>query len=405
MSVNMEQLRNLSSQASERLSVSDGERTAKVETPSETPAASTSEALSSEPVEPKTAETPPKETKEAGTKETETKTLAPVIGAGAAKAPEKSPSPGNAAAEAIATGAEPASTEWKPKLKYKVDRIEKDIPEFLHSAIKDADSEEKVRQLLQRGEGIEEVKTRYQETKQFAQEIHQKHTLLNQGLSEMGGYIKKKDFGKFFDTLQVRREDVYQWVLQEAQFQQLPEERKREILRARESEETVEQVNQHNSSVEQQLVEQANKTRTLELRLVTSQPEVSSFATQFDSKFGKPGSFQDEVVRVGKMAWDDEGIDLPPEQAVKRVMDHYGRFLGQPELAAPGSQEPTTTAPGTAPVVAASAKVPSAAKTQPPVIPNLQGGSSSPTKAPVRNLADLNKLSHEASARIAGRQP
>ncbi len=397
--MDMEQLRNLSSQANDRIAVENGGRAAApVETPSEAPAtAASSEPASSTPEKVESApaaETAPK--KDATT--TSLKPGAPVIGAPAT--PAKTTSPGNAAAEAISTSADPAA-EWKPKLKYKVDRVEKDIPEFLHSAIKDADTEEKVRNLLQRGEGIEEVKTRYQETRQFAQDIHHKHTLLNEGLAEMGGYIKKKDFGKFFDTLQVRREDVYQWVLQEAQFQQLPEERKREIQAAREANENLEQVHRSNQTFEQQLVEQANKTRTLELRLVTSQPEVTSFSAQFDAKFGKPNSFINEVVRVGKMAWDDEGIDLAPEQAVKRVMDHYGRFLGEPTLADPSTTEPTATAPGTAP---GAVKVPSAAKTKPPVIPNLQGGSTSPTKAAPRSLADLKKLSNEASARIAGRQ-
>jgi hypothetical protein len=394
----MNQLRNLSSQAEARISSSAaGSASAAPSVPApETPSAPAPAASTEAPAAPASAP--------AGNPAEPVKTQAVPGGA-------PTPTPGSpelaAAAQAIKTGkegapdpaADPAAAAlYKPNLKYVVAKEEKEIPEFLRSLIKDEASEKQVRDLIERADGLPHVKTRLQETTGELRETKQNFGLLQQGLADMGELVRNDDFGSFFETLKIPREKVYAWVLKEAEYAQLPPERKREIDAANTAQRRLATTTQENQSWQQQFIEQANRTRMLELNMAISTPEVSSFATTFDAASGKAGAFKLEVQKLGKQVWDDEGIDLPADEAAKRVVAHYGRFIKPGATPAP-VLPPTEAAAPNAPAPAAPAQ-----KREVPVIPNIQGGTTSPTKSTPKSMDDLKKLANEASARLSARQ-
>lgn len=388
--MDMEKLRNLSSQAEARLSSKGQGDAPPVETPVVTPAPETT---------PPPAEVTPPPAEVIEEKEPK-ETPSP--------ASEEKPSPGSPALsepkkdEKVAPPAA-ASPTYKPNYKYTVSKEEKEIPEFFKGLIKDEASEKMVRDYIERAEGLAPVKARLQDTFTELKETKQKYHTIQEGLADIGEIVRKEDYGTFFETLKIPREKIYAWVLKQAEYEQLPPERKREIDAAQAAQLRLDETAQENQSWQSQLAEQANRTRTLELSIALGAPEISSFATAFDERAGKAGSFKMEVQKLGKHVWDTENVDLPADEAAKRVMQHYSRFITvgttpsaiSPAGAASVEKIVTPTATTPAPLV----------KREVPVIPNIAGGTTSPTKSAPKSMEDLNKLAKEASARIAARTP
>ena len=127
--------------------------------------------------------------------------------------------------------------------------------------------------------------------------------------------------------------------------------------------------------------EQQVQARELQLSNELSRPDISSFSQNFDSAFGNPGAFRQEVIRQGQLAWHNEKIDLPVDQAVKRVMDQYGSMVTPPS---PVQSQPA------APHV--HNQQPKVVVSQQPTLPNMQAGGGSPAKRQISSLDELKKI-------------
>jgi hypothetical protein len=280
-----------------------------------------------------------------------------------------------------------ASAGYTPNFKFKVDREEKEIPEFLRGIVKDADSEKMVRELCERSEGMLPIKGRLQETRQQLQTVTQQYQGVIADLNQLGSHLKKKDFDTFFQELEVPLPDVVKWVVEKVKFSQLPPEEQDRILASRNTERRAEELEGSYQNAQTEAVNNAIKARSLEIKLVLARPDVQTFADAFDTKFGQPGAFEKALREKGSQFYRENQRDLPPEEAAKAVMEHYGRFIQAQ------SPAPVLAAP------AAGATSASAARTEPPVIPAVPGGTTSPTKQVPRNLDDLKKLANQAAAR------
>ncbi len=387
--MDMEQLRSLSSQATERLAakadhIEGGPSASPAPKADPAPAAAAPKA---DPAPEAAISTPSQEAIE----------------------PADSPTPGkpNAAAAAVSAASEPVipaveeAPAYKPNYKYKIGEESREIPEQLRTIMKDPTSEAFVRDLITKADGLPIIKQQNQEIKSAYGDLHGKHSTLNEGLAELGSHIKRKDFGSFFDTLKVDRRDVFAWVMQEAQKQQalaaLPPEQQAYVHQQEQQAQQARLMEMGARDQETRFQEQAHRTRTLELQLVASQPDIQSFASQFDARAGQPNAFFREVAAVGQLAWNNEGRDLSAQEAVQRVVQRFQPWLG----GAPAQGAPVVEAAppqGSAPAATVARKAP-------PVIPSIAGGSTSPTKAAPKNLNDLKKLASEASARLAARSP
>jgi hypothetical protein len=292
--------------------------------------------------------------------------------------------------ETPAAGSPEMVQAYQPNFKYKAGKEEKEVPEFLRAIVKDADSEKAVKELLEKGDGLDYIKTKHTELYNAFQDVSTKHSDLTQGLAEIGDTIRRKDFDTLFEVTKISPQDIMQWAVKKAQEAQLPPERQAEIAAARDAEKRAREYEAKSQSFASQLEQQAVATKRMELNWVMQQPSYKDFVTAFEAKVGQPGAFEQAVIQLGKQVWMTEGRDITAEEAVKAIVDHYKAFMG--DVAAQAPTVPTQAAP----VAAAASK-------KPPVIPNMQGDSTSPTKAPVKTLDQLRKLSKEAGARLETR--
>lgn len=305
---------------------------------------------------------------------------------------EKAPSEIEADAHAAADiAALDAATEDKkveeaytPNLKFKVLDQEKEFDEWIRPAV-NKENEAKIRELYEKAHGLDHVKTqRDSERTAKAQYEGQLNELMTE-IQELGE-IKSKDLGMFFAKLGIPKQDVAKWVLSQAEameaVEKLPENMKGIYNQ-------VEEIRNQNFELQKQLQlrdsgRQAEvlQAKRAELASTLSSPDIKPLVEEYDTRLGKPGQFQQLVIRHGAAEYEASGGKrmLSAEEAAKEVIQILGLKPATPSKADGGSTQ--------------TQKVVTAAK--PAVLPNVGSGSASPTaKAPVSSIADLRKIAKE----------
>jgi hypothetical protein len=271
-----------------------------------------------------------------------------------------------------------APAAYTPNLKFKVMDKEHSIDEFLKGAIKDAETEKKVKELYEKAYGLDIVKPRFQETRQ---ELSQ----WKKGAQELKTHYERGDFDSFFQTLGVPEEKILQWVYDKLNYNELPPEQRQMIEREKSAQQRAWEAEQRAQEMQQQYEGQVSNAKVYALETALKLPDVTKFAQTFEAAYGE-GTFRDAIIDEADFALmkSNGKVDLTPEQAIQRTMQKYRHLGGAASPAAPAAQ------PGQPGVVPAQSA-------QPGVIPNVSGRSASPTKPKARNIEDLKKLAASMS--------
>lgn len=311
-------------------------------------------------------------------------------GATGTSATEGDPTPGSEGAE----GDKPAA--FKPRDKFKVmilgsdEQKEHDVPEWLKKAIGDPDTEKQAIELLEKAYGLEPVKTSRMEIRKERDHFKTELGKRDSAIQDVRAAYQRGDIDLFLDKLAIPHERMLQWALDKVNFSQLPEDQQRHIRESQEAKRQAYDAEKRAEAGQHQVFEQHRQAKATLLQAGLARPDVSSFAQAYDAKVGKPGAFNEAVVAEGQLAWiqSDGKEDLTPDQAIERAMSKWKNFL-VPASAA--TQAPGVQAPG-------SAAQPATTQAKPPVIPNVQGRTSSPMKSKPRSVEDLKKLRDQANA-------
>lgn len=298
----------------------------------------------------------------------------------------KTPSP---APEAVST--EPALPVYNPNYKFKVMDKEHEISESFRSIIKDSDSEKLVRELHEKAYGLDVVKPRFNELREKYRNVETEAKNYKDGIGELREHYTRGDFDSFFQKLNIPQEKVLQWVLDKAHYNELPPEQ-RQILDAKKSaEQQTHSLQKEKAQLQSQYEDAVVQAKAQNLQVALEKGDVRSFSEAFDARAGKPGSFLEEVIQRGELAWySSRGkVELTPEQAINEVMSRYAGLVQQKSQQAPVI--PVQGAQGVTPAAA-----PQQVKT--PTIPNVGGRqSSSVSKSKPRSLDDLKALYNKMS--------
>lgn len=303
-------------------------------------------------------------------------------------APAPTPSSTPSASAAPAAPTEPAA--FTPEWKFKVMDKEHEIPENFRSLVKDAETQKQVKEIFEKAYGLDHVKQRHQGLQAKFQEVNTAHGQVMGSIQELREHYQRGDFDTFFNRLQIPEEKILQWVINKAQYNQLPPEQRKVLDDKRAAEMRTVELEKQTRTYEQQLQVQQTQAKQFGLQIALEKPDVKQFAQNFDSAAGKKaGDFIREVAEYGEYVWyaSQGKVDLTPEQAIQQVMSRYGGFFQSQAPQAPQAA-PMAPAPGTPPA------------TKP--LPNLAGrGASSAVAArpKVRSLDDLKKIAASMGAR------
>lgn len=281
-------------------------------------------------------------------------------------------------------GEEGEAAPYQPNYKFKVLDQEHEFDDFVREAIKDPDSEKKLRELYEKAYGLDTVKGRLEKVREEFGGTKQKLTQYESAVSDLRELYQSRDFDTFFQKLNIPQEDILQWVAEKVSYNQLPPDQKamydQAVQARREAYEARRESREMGSKVDERSLEAKRVLLTSEL----ARPEVKTFADSYNAKLGKSDAFWNEVCRVGEQAYLTEGVDLPPGEAIKRVMEAYKPFMGDTGSA-------TAIASGNQPKVVQPNKT--------ATLPNVQGaaGRSPVGKKKPTSIEDLKKLANGQS--------
>lgn len=296
-----------------------------------------------------------------------------------APAPEKTPesSEKEPHVKDVAGKDDPAAipTPYTPNLKFKVMDKEHEFAPYLKDVIKDPKTEKEIRELYEKAYGLDYVKPKYAKRNEEYQSLQTEHKSLVDGVMELREVYNNGDMDGFFNRLKIPFDKVLSYVASKIQYSELPPEQRQQIDAQMEVKRQLLDTQKSKSTIEQQYHEQMVQAKSQMLDFQLSRQDVADFGKQYQEKTGKP--FREAVAEYANSVYytrkDQSGknVDLTPEQAVKEMMEHYGKFV-QPAAAAPVA--PTPEAP----------KI--------PVIPNVSGRQTSPvTNAPAKSIKEIRE--------------
>lgn len=279
-----------------------------------------------------------------------------------------------ASAEAPAsTEAAEAAPEWKPNFEFVVKDTKHKFDDLVQPLVKTKEVEEKLRDLYSKAYGLDEVKADRQTVREKLQQAEEKYSRVETSLKTLGDYVGKGDFRSFFDALQIPREKIIRYAIEELKYAELPPEQRQVIEQEREMKQRIAAMEYENQSLQQQQANFVAQQVHNELRNELSKPEVSQIAQAYDARVGKPGAFEQEVIKRGAYYEAVHKTTVPVGQAVQEVLMLAGVQAAQQ--------------------TSASQVVSGQGATKKPVIPNFNGSSgASPTKKVPNSVDDLRKI-------------
>lgn len=295
-----------------------------------------------------------------------------------------------AAVESTQTPTEGAVTPevpvYTPNFKFKAADKEYEFDKSIQALIKDAQTESKIRELYEKSHGLDSVKANRQELRQENRQIKEELGAYKEEINELKYYYNQGDLDSFFQKLQIPENVIYQWVVNKAKLEQLPEDQRAVYEQNRQASLQNRTLEKRLQALEVSRQEAESQSKMYGLQNEFAKPDVSQFAKAFDAKMGKEHAFWEAVCELGEYVYlkSDGKQNLTPAQCVQQAMSAYSKFsdpaqVGTPQPAAGA----TATAPQANPVK---------------VIPNVGGKSVSPTARKIKTLDELKEYAKKFGA-------
>lgn len=301
--------------------------------------------------------------------------------------------PGEVQSKATPAVAPPANA-FAPNFKYKAFDKEYEIDDFLKPAIKDADTEKKVKDILSKSQAFDDYKQRHLSLNENFEKLYYDHDALDRDVRKVMNFRNTKDYDNFFNSLQIPKQDIYDWVVQQIELEKASPEQRMQYQNHLAQRQKSYDLEHENQTLSQQYQDQSLNIRNIQLDMSLSKPDVSEIAQAWDQKTGKSGAFRSLVVEEAQRVWAVSQKDLPADEAVQMVLQKYGSFFdglkSAPAQAMP--QTPTQQAP------TPQAQAPQVVVEQKPVIPIIAGKGTSPVQKRPRNLEELKQMAKQAQA-------
>lgn len=270
--------------------------------------------------------------------------------------------------------------EYTPNYKFKAYDKEYEFDEFLRDAVKNKEQEEKLREIYAKAYGLDDLKTKYESTKEFKN----KYSELQNGINYLEQTLNAGDYESFFKALKIDEKNIMKYVLDRINYQEMDDNQKKEYdsnLNARR-----EAINYQTQLMQMQ--EQFNSLQTQqlsnELESALSDPEIHNVAKIYDDRVGVNGAFREAVLKRGDFSYNQTGKYESPRKIALELADGLKKLIG-PLEAQVSPQGP-------------SLQQSIAAKQSKPVIPNINAKTgNSPAKRNINSIADLEKLAEEMS--------
>jgi len=282
-------------------------------------------------------------------------------------------------------------TKYEPNFSYTVNDEEKEVPEYLKSLIDSKEREDEIKDILTRADGLPFVKEGRDKYKQDFENLSGEHSQVRQeyenqskAVAHLMGLAKKGDpvaIEEFRRQLEIPKEVLLSWAIEEARIQQLPPEERARYNKDWELREETRRLRMENEALSHRSMDAEVAALEREIDYEVSRPEVNTVMQAYDRQMGQVGAFRQLIKEQGAGMSQAIGNTAPVKQVIERVL----KLTNSVAVPANGNGQTTQGAQPGAPAA------------KPPVIPNVRGSGSSVVGRPIRTLDDLKKLAEERS--------
>jgi hypothetical protein len=302
-----------------------------------------------------------------------------------------------------------ASGKFKPSTKFNVMGKEYEIPKVLADVITSPEQEKELRDVYTKAMALDHVKARQTETQDKLAQVTTQHNEVVEGLDDLKGIYKEAVesqnpllLNDFFAKLKIPPQVILQYAQAVAQYLELPADQQVAINGQLDAHRRARDTGKQNQRLSTERFQSEVQARTTALESALARPDIVAQIQAFEAQPGrKPGDFKEQVIRNGVYAYHAKRVDLPIEENIQQVMSMFGLSVAPasgnaaPAPQVPGALQPQANsatpapaapqAPGTKPVV------PAQPHRNVPVIPGVNGKTSSPTKQGFKSIDALRQ--------------
>ena len=278
---------------------------------------------------------------------------------------------------------EPQTQEWEPNYSYSVRDDQFEFDEWARPFIKDAETEENMRQLYTKAGGLDRVKQSLEKTstelttaQQEALRHKEEAELARKGYDNMAN-LAKEDFAAFAGLVGLDDKTILNYANQRLDYREKPEWERQQIDRDVEL-----RTKSYESQVQTEMLRKENE-RLMRVQheekfsQALNQPEIKAFAEKFDGRLGK-GSFEQHVKEYGSNEFRTNKRYVEPMISAQQVYAKW-RPLFEDALDKVNKEETKTSA-----------------TTIPKAPTNLgEGRAGSVVRKRIKSIDDLRKISNE----------
>lgn len=270
---------------------------------------------------------------------------------------------------------DPDNADYEPNLTYKVLDQEKEFPEEVKGLVKDKASEDAIRSLLCKADGIEEIKVKRQQALAERDEFKTKAETLTHTVNRS---LQLRDKHPHLFSAELGLTD--EWIMARANEISEAHENPQKLQAFNESRKTaydnyVQSVSleSERESINQEFIKRHNES----MESALNQPAIKDFSAKFDAINGS-GAFREEVRKHGNWHYTETKQNLPPLEAASFVYERLSKLV------------PTTTDASVE--KEAGAEQPPAPRKRTKTLPNTgRGRNVSPTSSKPKNLKEMRK--------------
>lgn len=238
---------------------------------------------------------------------------------------------------------EPQAPAYEPDYSYTIKSKQFEFDDRLRDVIKDKESEDYVRDLVTRAEGLESYKSRVSERDAELSSLRDQHSEIQGsaekykvGFERLNG-LAQSDLSSFQKAWGVSDQaivDLARNIVQQDENPQIASQRQTQFNSVVQGWQHQDQMSQHQS----QQSNESQRLHDLEMQIATQAPEAASFQQAFDQARGKEGAFKEMVDTYGSAEFA-RGNYVKPQDSVKAIMEQWKGVItpqqqiqGQPNL-------------------------------------------------------------------------
>ena len=268
--------------------------------------------------------------------------------------------------------------DWEPNYNYRFNDEDYEMDERLQGLIKDRESNELIRELVEKAEGLPQIKEQRQNLRDEISQLRHTEQERQAAVHQMTQMIQQGDIRSFTKAWGITPEQIREMALEDARVAEMEPHERQAYERNLQAQEQTWSLQQQNQRLTQQYNQMAVNQRESELQQTLGNERYAYAAQVFDERAGRPGAFREEIIRRGQYYAQVQQRDVSPHQLADEIM-HY---MGPVEQQAP-QQAPQH---GQKRVVTGERK---------PTLPQVRAGSASPVKGKVKSIADIKKLADQ----------